>query len=342
MTDYHGETLAPTAKTQNADPVAQRSKGEKSMKSICTNQLVLLLVGLLFVVACGDDPGKPAAEIAFASNRDGNTEIYLMNANGTNQVRLTDSPGNDTSPAGAPDGSKIAFVSDRDAAASGGQDVFVMDPDGANQENITSPSSALKSAALLAGAEVNGEPAWSPDSEMIAFSSNRDGNYEIYRMGADGSSPDNLTSSPGGDHSPAWSPEGDKIVFYSYRDGDAEIYSMNADGTDEQRLTNDCGSDRAPQWSSDGTQIVFDSNRGGNFEVYIMNSDGSDPVPLSDLPGYNGGPTWAPKGSSSGQKIAFTSEEAGKFEVFVMNSDGSGKKNITNGISDDGAPSWLP
>jgi len=111
---------------------------------------------------------------------------------------------------------------------------------------------------------------------VIAFSSNRDGNSEIYVMNADGSDPRRLTDNSADDWSPAWSPDGMQIAFTSARDGNYEIYVMDADGSNQRRLSDSDDFDWGPDWSPDSTQIAFTSNRDGRDEIYVMNSDGTD------------------------------------------------------------------
>jgi len=199
-------------------------------------------------------------KIAFISNRDGNWEIYVMNADGSELENLTNNPADDATPSWSPDGKKIAFVSVRD---------FLWDY----------------------------EPSWSPDGKKIAFWSNRDGNREIYVMNADGSEQRNLTNNPADDVDPSWSPDGKKIAFASRRDGKLnfdEIYVMNADGSEQKRLTNNLGNDDAPSWSPDGKKIAFSSDKGGNREIYVMNADGSEQKRLTNNPGFDAYPSWSP------------------------------------------------
>ena len=93
--------------------------------------------------------------------------------------------------------------------------------------------------------------------EQIAFESDRDGNWEIYVMNADGTNQTRLTSPPAENGGHAWSPDGSKIAFTSKRDGNDEIYVMNADGTSQMRLTNNPAEDLGPSWSPDGSKIGF-------------------------------------------------------------------------------------
>src|SRR3990172_1844040 len=116
----------------------------------------------------------------------------------------------------------------------------------------------------------------------IAFASERDGNYEIYVMDADGSNPTNLTNDGATDGGPAWSPDGGKIAFTSERDGNYEIYVMDADGSNPTNLTNNSAWDSEPAWSPDGSKIAFESYRDNNREIYVMNADGTAQTNLTN------------------------------------------------------------
>ena len=134
--------------------------------------------------------------IVFDSVRDGNArndfeinaEIYVMDADGQNQRRLTNHRGDDGYPSWSPDGERIAFMSERN----GNAEIYVMDADGGNQQRLTNHRSDDHS------------PSWSPGGERIAFSSNRGGDFEIYVMDADGGNRQNLTNNHQSDGSPAW------------------------------------------------------------------------------------------------------------------------------------------
>ncbi len=173
---------------------------------------------------------------------------------------------------------------------------------------------------------------------VLAFTSEQDGNMEIYVMNADGSDPQRLTDQPGEDYWPTWSPDGAQIAFASDRDGDFEIYAMNADGTDQRRLTHEAGNDLEPAWSPAGDRIVFMVHRNGKSDIYIMDSDGSGRQPLTDSAGDNYLPKWSP----GGDRIVFVSERDGNPEIYVMNADGSAPRRLTDNPSEDRYPSWSP
>lgn len=177
--------------------------------------LVLLATALLGTAkpAAAAVPGENG-KIAFYSSRDGESEIYVMNPDGTDQTRLTSDGNSDAYPAWSPDGTKIAFASQRDGDA----DIYVMNADGSGRTRLTyNPSFDLS-------------PDWSPDGTQIAFTGDRD----IYVMDADGTNVRKLTNAGEQDQhgAPAWSPDGSKIAFTSSPDNaSSDIYVMNADGS---------------------------------------------------------------------------------------------------------------
>src|SRR5437867_1910795 len=160
-----------------------------------------------------------------------------------------------------------------------------------------------------------------PVTARIAFASDRDGNFEIYVMDADGGGQTRLTEDASEDYSPAWSPDGRRLAFVSTRDGNAEIYVMNADGTGQTRLTNNTASDLAPAWTRDGSQIAFVTNRDGNDEIYLMNADGSNQTNLTNNRADDTSFSFSP----DGLMIAFAStREDDRFQIFTMNLNGTG------------------
>jgi Tol biopolymer transport system component len=267
--------------------------------------------------------------IAFVRTRDGNAEIYVINADGSGQVNLTNNPATDGGLlTWSPDGARIAFVTYRD----GNDEIYVMRADGSNQVNLSN------NAAIDAG------PAWSPDGTKIAFHSDRDGRFQIYVTNADGSGVTRLTHDSASDVEATWSPDGSKIAFASGTAGGSQIDVMNADGSGVVGLTSDLQGDAEPAWSPDGSKIAF-----SNGQLKVINADGTGATTLTS--GWN--PQWSPDGSSiafhrvNHTNRALCSQSPCTQSFYVIKADGSGLLQLEHnlsygGVTSDVGPSWSP
>ncbi|NJN67858.1 MAG: TIR domain-containing protein [Chloroflexaceae bacterium] len=182
-----------------------------------------------------------------------------------------------------------------------------------------------------------------PLTGKIVFRSDRDGNYEIYVMNADGSNQTRLTYDGAKDSFPAWSPDGGQIAFQTDRNGNWDIYVMNSNGSNQRQLTSDEAHDMYPSWSPDGSRIAFASERSGDWDIYVMDADGSRQVRLTGHTKADAYPAWSP----DGRFIAFQSDRdaIANAEVYLMGVDGSNQKCLTCDMGTERGnayPAWSP
>jgi Tol biopolymer transport system component len=298
------------------------------------------LFALWALVACNDvGPSLPAAvseprygvssgdglqgRIAFhrGATFNGDFEIYVMNADGSNITQVTHNDVNEFDPIWSPNGMRLAF-----GRCQATCDVVVINADGSGERVLIN----------------DGFPsAWSPDGKRIAFTGFRDGDDEVFIMNADGSGVTQVTNNGFHDSPTDWSPDGKQLLFQSDRDGNTELYVMNVDGSGVTRLTNNPASDEGDRagWSPDGKKIVFSSRRDGDdLDIFIMNSDGTGVIQLTKNEFVeDDDPVWSP----DGKHIAFQSTRDGDEEILVMNPDGTNLTQLTfnEGIF-DAVPAW--
>ena len=253
-----------------------------------------------------------AGRIVFSSGRDGNYEIYVMDADGGNQENLTNHPAHDGQPDWSPDGTKIAFVSSRDGNVS---QIYVMNADGMNPIRLTD------------GPGGKGDPNWSPDGLKIAFDVGDWGNH-INVMDADGNNRERLEDEA---LSPSWSPDGKQIAFVSLRDGLGEIYVMGVGGQGRKRVTEDLVAKLSPSFSPNGRRIAYaaEPKHEGFGHIYVVGSDGRNRKQLTHNEEHHWGPAWSP----DGQVIAYYVWDglSGHSTIHLMSSDGRYIRQLSDG-----------
>jgi Tol biopolymer transport system component len=322
-------------------------------------------------------PLTPTAMADAPIGESGNSEIYVMNADGTEQRRLTNAPAMDVSPAWSPDGSLLAYLSYE--GFEGGV-LYVMNADGSNQRRLmagvasrpvwssdgrqiaigaidnevqfqqihvvavdgsgTSRLTSHENVPTTSLSTGNIDPVWSPDGTQIAFIATQlDGPSEVYIMNADGTNVRRLTDSPIRKTHPVWSPDGTQIA-YGTDEGDVDIWVMRADGSEQRNLTSSPLVEITPSWSPDSQTIAFvRQTETGDNQIVLTNADGSDPRVVADELLYVEQLVW----SADGSTILFSMfHEQASVGIFVMDSDGSGLRQLTDSATHDGEPSWSP
>ncbi len=201
-----------------------------------------------------------------------NYDIFLMNVNGSDVENLTNSNGYEKFPQFSPDGSFLIYQ----GWQKGKMDIFFLGLLDKNTINITRN---LHSNDILSHGN-----SFSPDGQSIVFSSDRDGNRNIYTMKINGDDLQQITFNGLDDYEPIFSPDGESIIFTTERDGNKEIYSYSLISKYIKNLTNNSGDDWNPRFYQDGRKIVFQSSRDGNWEIYLMNLDGKNQRNISNHP----------------------------------------------------------
>ena len=285
-------------------------------------------------------PVNNEGRIAYADRLDGGpgpdvtgSQIFTINADGSDRRQLTSSSNGNFFPAWSPNGTTLAFVSVR----SGAPQIWTMAADGSTPAQLT-----FAAANIL--------PAWSPDAARLAFVSNRTGQTQIWTMNADGTNPVQLTSQ-GNNNVPAWSPDGRRIAFWSGNDnGFGQIWVMDAvDGSNKTQLTYprfdsyapNGSSANAPAWLFNDKIVYWSGIEQQYGQIWVMNGDGGNPQQLTNepAPASSDNPSW----SADGKRILFDTSRTGRPEIWMMDADGTNQHPLIRDIRlIPGRTSWQP
>ena len=260
-------------------------------------------------------------KLAFVSDRNGNREIYLLDLEwldgysqwrGNNLRNITISSENDWTPVFSPVEEKIAFATY--FPENDNYDIFLMDLNGSNKENLTNTDSYEKF------------PQFSHDGSFLIYQGWKHGKMEIFFLGLLDRNIMNITKSPKSNdilsHGGSISPDGESIVFTSDREGDKNIYVMKLNGDNEEKLTDHEANDYEPIFSPDGSSIIFTTERDGNKEIYSLDLESKNLKNLTNNPGDD----WNSRIYPDGHKIVFQSTRDGNWEIYIMNFNGNDQK----------------
>jgi TolB protein len=291
-----------------------------------------LAIGCLALVFLGSGAASPsfpgrAGKIAFVSDSNGSNDIVVMDLDGSARESLTAGADEDTDPAWAPDGRRLAFVRNGAQPA-----IYVIRSDGGGLKRVT----------------VGASPAWSPDGGQIVFSRNLGRSVDLYLVRADGRGLRRLTRTAAVDSEPEWSPDGRLIAFVrSGPAGSSHVFVMRPDGHGARRITTGAVEDLSPTWSPDGRQLAFvrDDEMLGVSRVFVTTVDRHQERPLvgklalDPAATFESGPSWAP----DGKRIVFVRGARLYSDIYVASADGKFLRRVTDNAADqitDRQPSW--
>jgi TolB protein len=246
----------------------------------------------------------------------GNTEVWSMNWDGTDQKPVTRLRALTIQPAVSPDGERLAFTT-----YAGGRPRIQM----------VSTETGRAMPFINQDASMNANPAWTPDSARIFYSSSASGTSQIYTAGPDGRGFTRVSHREAIEVEPKVNPKNPDVLLFVAGPGAQQIYQMTAQGTQVQRVTNGTGEASNPAWNPDGQHFAFSWTRGyatGDFNIFVADiSNPSEFVQLTHSEGRNENPSWGP----DGRHIVFASDRTGRgrSQIYTMLADGSQVKQLT-------------
>ena len=264
--------------------------------------------------ASGAAEGAGAQVVHVRQPAEGDTSWLEVLDLGTGESRLLIDSGDGFNghPSVSPDGTEVAFVSDR----SGDFELYLVDIDGTGLTRLTETTGQ------------DSRPDWSPDGTRLAFESERDGDFDVYVLELATGEVRRLTDDDAWDGGPVWSPDGTRLLFHSDRDNQEyfDLWTMDPDGGDQQLLLRD---GYAPAWSPDGTRITYDfADSEDDKDVWLADADGANGGPLAARDdAWEEDSAWLPDGSA----VLFTSDRTGTFHLHAVRTDGSQLTELTTG-----------
>lgn len=266
--------------------------------------------------------GVANTKILFISDRTGNKEVWIMDADGANQRQITRDKSICSAPCWGKNATEIYYTTFKEY----------------NPDLCGTYLDGSKTWFISSFPGLNVSPSWSDKTERIVLTLSKDGNSEIYSMDRNGKNLKRLTYNNSIDSTPSWSPSGTEIIFTSDRTGTPQLYTMNSEGFNVQRLTFQGKYNDGAMWSPKGDKIAFHARAEGTFNIYLSNpAPSSEWIQLTYYQDNNEDPCWAP----DGQHLVFSSNRTGKSQIFLMHVDGTGQTQLTTQGNNTSA-AWSP
>jgi len=278
------------------------------------NQVVEMLTG---------EPGIAMTRVVFSRGSGDRRDLWVVDYDGENLLRLTANRTLNLCPDWKPDGSEIAFTS----YSQGMQGLYSLD------------TATGKVRRVIAQDGLNLGASWHPDGQELLISLSRSGNPEIYRIDPEGQIIRRLTALPSIEVSPEWSPNGRELVFTSDMTGTPQLYMLDDVGSARRRLTWEGRYNDSATWSPSGEQIVYATRETNITQLVMTRTTGEARRILTDARWRNcEDPSWAP----DGRHIVFASDRSGVFKLYVMDVLEGGVRQLTFGDEPDITPAWSP
>jgi TolB protein len=285
--------------------------------------LVVAAVSMALATHGSAAPRAFAGRIAFESTRTGDSDIWIMAANGKAQVNLTHTHEvQESTPALSPDGKRIAFV----RSAGERSELWLMNADGSGQRRLGAGK----------GSDLN--PVWSPAGDRIAFASLLGRNWDVYVTTLNGSRTQ-LTTDAASEVDVSWDPNGKQLVVDRIERGTSDLWLLTVESPKLARLTSTPSvAELNPAWSPKGNEVAYDASVHGVYDLYALNVETKKVRPITRDAADDGDPSWAPDGSA----IAYRRGGGADYEIAVVSASAGGRPQIVSrdAIGLDIAPSW--
>jgi len=304
--------------------------------------VILVILGVFFFSQCKDGSKsgndntvdkleEPFGKIAFTTNRDGNKEIYVMDADGSNLQNISQHPAMEYGASWSPTFRYIATYSNRNF----NPEIYLLDLEKDSAIRLTNDGSD----DVL--------PAISPDGKRIAFMSDRNQKSRcVFLMKLDGSEVQALTNNDVYEESPSWSPDGTSLLFTRQikQEGDSthaangEIFTLDLSTKIAVRISHKDGYDSGAVYDPKGEKIAFYGPGEQSFDIFTMNRDGSELMNITNdtLDAYS--PSWSP----DGKWIAYTAGAKENYEIYIINLANGERRQLTKTSIRNEKPSWRP